>query len=43
MKEVYVEAQMEIIEFECEDIITGSNDTPIAPYGLVDEYGNLIE
>lgn len=33
MKEVYVEAEMEIIEFECEDIITASNGTPFAPFG----------
>ena len=30
MKEVYVEAEMEIVEFECEDIIT--NSTPFAPF-----------
>lgn len=41
MKEIYVEPEMEIIEFECEDIITDS--TPIAPLGLFDESGNLIE
>ena len=34
MKEVYVEAQMEIIEFECEDIVTVS--TPIAPFSSMD-------
>ena len=34
MKEVYVEAQMEIIEFECEDIVTVS--TPIIDFGSMD-------
>ncbi len=36
MKETYVTAEIEIIEFEAEDIITGSNDPadslPFAPY-----------
>ena len=30
LKEIYVEAEMEIVEFECEDIITDS--TPFAPF-----------
>lgn len=30
MKEIYVEAEMEIVEFECEDIITDSTD--FAPF-----------
>lgn len=41
MKEVYIEAEMEILAFECEDIIT--NSTPFAPFALFDEYGNPIE
>ena len=28
MKETYQELEMEIIEFETEDVITTSNDTP---------------
>jgi len=34
MKEVYVEAEMEIIEFECEDIVTVS--TPIVDFSTMD-------
>lgn len=41
MKEAYIEAEMEVIEFECEDIIT--NSTPFAPYSLFDEFGNPME
>lgn len=41
MKAVYTEAKMEIIEFECEDIITDS--TPIAPLGLFDESGEDVK
>lgn len=41
MKEIYVEAEMEIIKFECEDIITGSNDLPFAPFSLFDD--DLLE
>ena len=41
MKEIYVEAKMDIIEFECEDIITDS--TPIAPLDLFEESDNYIE
>lgn len=33
MKERYEEPKMEIVEFETEDIITASNDTPTAPIG----------
>ena len=45
MKEDYIEAEMEVIEFECEDIITNSNtnSTPFAPYSLLDELGNPME
>ena len=31
MKEKYTEAEMEIVEFECEDIITTSNELPWVP------------
>ena len=41
MKEIYVEAEMEIIEFECEDIIT--NSVPLAKFSdMVDESGAKI-
>lgn len=33
MKEIYVKPEMEIIEFECEDVITTSGpETPFMPY-----------
>jgi len=41
MKEVYVEAEMEVIEFECEDIIT--NSTPIAPFSVLDDLNNPLD
>lgn len=31
MKEKYFETEMEIVEFECEDVITTSNELPIMP------------
>ena len=31
MKEEYKAVEMEIIRFESEDIITGSNDLPVIP------------
>ena len=44
MKEIYIEPQMEVIEFDNEDIImTSTNETTFALFGLVDEYGNPIE
>lgn len=33
MKEVYVTPEMEVVEFETEDIITASNELPIMPAG----------
>ena len=40
MKEIYIEPQMEVIEFDNEDIImTSTNETTFALFGLVDEYG----
>lgn len=41
MKEVYVEAEMEVIEFECEDIIT--NSTPIAQFSVLDDLNNPLD
>ena len=37
MKERYETPEMEIVEFETEDIITGSNDLTNIPIGLMDE------
>lgn len=31
MKEVYETPEMEVVEFETEDIITASGDTPFVP------------
>ena len=34
MKETYETLEMEVVRFETEDVITGSNDTPsVDPFG----------
>ena len=43
MKEIYVSAEMEIIKFEQDDIITSSNETTIVPFSLSDEIDNSIK
>lgn len=47
MKEIYVKPEMEVIEFECEDVITTSGDQlPFVPNPqgeVYDDKGNLID
>lgn len=33
MKEIYVNAEMEIIRFESQDVISTSNELPFVPFG----------
>lgn len=43
MKETYVKAEMEIVEFECEDVIrTSAPELPYVPYNPYDDNMNDI-
>ena len=34
MEKKYITPEMEVISFECIDVITGSNETPFVPFNV---------
>ena len=43
MKEKYIAPEMEIVEFDCEDVITTSSDIPLTPVNPDDNETEILK